>query len=292
MFDGVHIGHRHLLAQLKREAAGRGLATAVVTFREHPTRLLTPDCPVQLITTPEERMRLIRREGIDHVVMFEFNEQLRCLSSHDFMMMLHDDYGVDCLVVGFNHRFGSDRNHSFSDYRRIGAGIGIDVVSATEVEGVRASSSIIRRLITMGQVEKAAALLGRNCTVEGKVVSGRQLGRTIGFPTANVMPAGPDLLIPGPGVYAARVMVDGTSRNAMVNIGWRPTVNTDSNDVSIEAHLLDFEGVLYGKDVKVVLCARLRDEHRFMSVEALRQQLIEDVKSARKVLSGHILRNG
>ena len=286
MFDGVHAGHRHLLAQLKSVAGERGMVPGVVTFRSHPTCVLTPDCPVPLISTSCERETLLRAEGIGRVVMLDFNDELRALTSREFMLMLRVTYGVRTLLVGFNHHFGSDRSHGFTDYHRIGREIGVEVVLATEVPGAKVSSSIIRRLIAAGQVEKAGALLGRPCRLEGEVVAGRQLGRTIGFPTANVRPLHPELILPGSGVYAARVTVEGDSEvyGAMVNIGWRPTVNSDMQDVTIEAHLLDFSGDIYGKKVRVELPARIRDEHRFPSVEELRLQLTEDVKSARALL--------
>lgn len=290
MFDGVHAGHRHLLGQLTDEAHRRGLESGVITFRQHPTHLLTPDCPVQLITTPHERDCLLRGEGVDRVVMLDFTEELRALTSEEFMRMLRDRYAVRALLIGFNHRFGSDRAHGFTDYQNMGRKLGIDVVLATEVPDVKVSSSIIRRLISGGRIEKATGLLGRNFRFEGIIVAGRQLGRTIGFPTANIRPLHPELILPGAGVYAGKLSIeDGATRlDAMVNIGWRPTVNSDIHDVTIEAHLLDFEGVIYGREVTLEFCNRLRDERRFSSVEALRAQLIHDVASARKALaSGH-----
>ena len=155
MFDGVHAGHRHLLAQLKSVAGERGMVPGVVTFRSHPTCVLTPDCPVPLISTSCERETLLRAEGIGRVVMLDFNDELRALTSREFMLMLRDTYGVRTLLVGFNHHFGSDRSHGFTDYHRIGREIGVEVVLATEVPGAKVSSSIIRRLIAAGQVEKA-----------------------------------------------------------------------------------------------------------------------------------------
>lgn len=288
MFDGVHRGHRHLLECVREEALRRGLRPAVVTFAAHPSEVTTPDCPVSMLTGVEERTALLRGEGIERVIMLDFDERLRALTSADFIRMLHDSYGVDCLVVGFNNRFGSDRNHDFYDYCREGREIGVELVRATEVEGEKSSSSIIRRYLSSGQVEAAARCLGRNFTLKGTVVRGRQLGRTIGFPTANIKPSLRRAQLPGAGVYAVMVTVPSMNCGrlpAMVNIGWRPTVNDDMSDVTIEAHIFGFDADIYGRELELEFVGRVRDERRFDSVDELKEQLGRDAEAVRRMLS-------
>ncbi|MCM1402147.1 MAG: riboflavin biosynthesis protein RibF, partial [Bacteroides sp.] len=243
MFDGVHAGHRHLLECVKQQASARGLAPAVITFSQHPSQIITPKAPVLRLTSNERRKALINRSGIDHVIVLDFTQQLRGLTARQFMEMIHNEHNVDCLVVGFNNHFGSDRSLGFNDYRAIGKELGIDVVQATELPERRASSSMIRRLLGRGNVEEAAACLGRNFSLEGTVVAGNQLGRTIGFPTANVKPALAGSVVPAPGVYAALITIEGVNgkHGAMVNIGHRPTVNTNPDDVTIEAHIFGLD---------------------------------------------------
>lgn len=290
MFDGVHLGHRHLLNRVKQEAARRGLRPAVVTFANHPSCVTTPDSPVQMLTDVTGRRKLIGKEGIDDVIMLDFTPELRQLTAREFMEMLHRNHGIDCLVVGFNNHFGSDRTLCFADYRRIGHELGIEVVQATELEGPKTSSSIIRRLLHSGQVETAAARLGRNFRLRGTVVKGRQLGRTIGFPTANIRPTLEGGLVPAAGVYAARITISGmddVKMAAMVNIGYRPTVNSNPDDVTIEAHVLDLDTDIYGRSVKLEFLSRIRNEMRFESLEELRTQLEKDALAVRALNKKH-----
>lgn len=288
MFDGVHPGHRHLLALVKEEARRRGLVPSVVTFMRHPSILLTPQCPVRLLTPAETRFGLIHADGIADVIALDFDEKLRLMSARDFLSMLHNDYGVDCLVVGFNNRFGHDRTFGFDDYRRFGLEMGMEVILATEVEGLKVSSSRIRRSLAEGDVEAAARMLGRPYSIDGRIVGGRRLGRTIGFPTANIELLHSEVLLPKGGVYAVEVRdasaADGRVYAAMLNIGSRPTVNDDRSDVTAEVHLLDFDGDLYGHELGVAFRARLRDERRFGSVEELREQLQADADAVRRIL--------
>ncbi len=286
MFDGVHTGHVHLLDQVRNEAVRRGLTPAAVTFGEHPSQVLTPHSPVALLTSPPERFGMLQESGINDVIVLGFTPELRRLTSAKFLEMLHDSYGVDCLVVGFNNRFGSDREHDFSDYVRFGKKIGVDVVRATEKPGRRTSSSVIRRALAAGDVEMAAECLGRYYELRGVVVHGRRVGHGLGYPTANISPSSPRRLVPAPGVYAARAVdltAGGRRFMAMVNIGTRPTLDNGS-DVTIEAHLLDFEGNIYGHELELAFVARLRDEMCFASLDGLRMQLANDAEATRSVL--------
>lgn len=285
MFDGVHSGHRHLLNTVKKEARLRGLRPAVVTFSNHPSQVTTPASPVKMLTSPETRTELIKAEGIADVLMMPFDSSLRALTAREFMVKLRDEYGISCLVVGFNNHFGADRTLGFADYRQIGHTLGMDVVQATEVEGHKTSSSIIRRLLESGQLAMANELLGRRYTLSGIVVEGKQLGRTIGFPTANICPSEPDRIIPAPGVYATRLTFadhPGPQQIAMVNIGYRPTVNNNPFDVTIEAHILDFSADIYNRPVTLEFVARLRNEMRFDSLVQLKEQLAKDAIATRQ----------
>lgn len=287
MFDGVHTGHRHLLDCVINEAHRCGLRPAVITFTAHPSHLLTPDRPVGSLTDTKRKRELLHEAGIEDVIELEFTHSLRSLTSEEFMRMLHERYGVDRLIVGYDNKFGSDRHHSFEDYRRLGRGVGVEVIEATEKEGFPSSSSLIRAHLAAGRVEEAAKCLGRPYALDGIVDHGRALGRTIGFPTANIVPLHSHSVVPARGVYAARVtdMTDGSRYDAMVNIGSRPTVNGNPADVTVEAHLLDFEGDIYDHTLRVDFIARMRQEMRFDSVEALRRRLESDRLAARRLLS-------
>lgn len=289
MFDGVHRGHRHLLGRVVSEAAERGLRPTVITFTGHPTELLSPERAARLLTDVESRSRLLEAEGIRDVIALDFTPELMKLTSTEFLRLLRERYDVKCLVVGFNNHFGSDRQHGFEDYRRFGAEVGVDVVQATELGGEKISSSIIRRLLAAGKIEEAAACLGRPYEITGEVVGGKQLGRTIGFPTANIRPLNRRAMLPAAGVYAVYVRDlanPDVKRGAMLNIGSNPTVSGDWNaPETVEAYIFDFEGDIYGHTLQLTFVARLREERRFPSLEALREQLGRDETAARKILA-------
>ena len=282
MFDGVHAGHKFLLNFLRTEALRRGLVPAVVTFVRHPFELVAPERAPLMLMDVADKVSALRREGIEDIILLNFDEPLRSMSAAEFMAMLHHHYSVDCLVVGYDHRFGRDRRESFDDYARIGREIGLDVLKAPEKAG--ASSSIIRSLLNDGDVGAAAAILGSPYTLSGVVVAGKQLGRTIGFPTANLSLSDNRRLIPARGVYAAEVRIEGknASMRAMLNIGSRPTVDVSGASLSVEVHVIGYEGNLYGRRMEVAFIRRLRDEKKFPSLEALRRQLEADREEALK----------
>ncbi len=293
MYDGVHAGHRFLLDYLKLEAKGRGLTPAVVTFSRHPLALVRPLEAPALLMSLEDRVTALADAGAEDVVMLSFTDSLRRMSASDFLSMLHRKYGIETLVLGYNNRFGHDHVEGLQQYRSIGETVGVEVIQAPEYrgEGSPVSSSAIRHKLTEGQPAAAARMLGHNYMLRGKVVDGRKLGRTIGFPTANIEPVEPKALIPKAGAYAAYVVTpDGVRRPAMVNIGFRPTVSSADAEVdgdrtiSIEAHILDFTGYIYDEEVVVEFVEYMRPERRFDSVDKLRSQLATDAKTARKLL--------
>lgn len=280
MFDGVHGGHRCLLDTLSAHGRRLGLKPVAVTFRSHP-RTLTSGSTMAMLSTLDEKLRRLDAEGVD-VVLLDFDEKLRMMSAGEFMAMLARDYGVKAMVIGFNNRFGHDRPATIDDYRKLGQQCGIEVFAADEFKcdaAPKVSSSAIRRLIGEGRVEGAARLLGRPYAIEGIVVHGKELGRKIGFPTANIEPVDPSILVPGNGVYAARVaLADGSVWPGMLNIGHRPTVDGDNAPRSIEVHIIGFDGDIYGTRVAVEFVAFLRHERAFPSLEALKEQLSADAR--------------
>lgn len=289
MYDGVHLGHKFLIDYIRLEAASRGLTPAVITFSRHPLSLVRPlETPGQL-TTLDDRLRQLSEAGAEDVIMLNFTDSLRHKSARDFLNMLRRSYGIETLVLGFNNRFGHDRPDTLDDYKAIGSEIGVEVIGAPEYRGAGApvSSSVIRRHLHEGRPEKAAEALGHNYRLRGMVVRGESLGRTIGFPTANVSPTDKNSLIPKSGAYAAYVITpDGERRPAMVNVGFRPTVSDPDAQgrLSIEAHIFDYIGYLYDEEVTIEFVSFLRDEKRFPSLEKLTAQLRTDASKARKVL--------
>lgn len=286
MFDGVHAGHLSLLGQARREADRRGLSLMAVTFARHPLEEVAPERAPELLMTAARREQMLRAVA-DEVVVLDFGPRLRALTMEEFMRMLRDDYGARAIFMGFNHRFGSDCVTDPELYREAAARLGLDVVTGSEeqVSGSKVSSSVIRRLLGEGRVKDAAELLGRYYSIEGTVGQGRQIGRIIGFPTANIIPLEPRQLVPAAGVYACRVTLgDGRRYGGMANIGTAPTVSTDGRR-TIEVNIFDFSGDLYGLPIEVEFVDRMRSERRFPSLEALTARLRADALEARRILA-------
>lgn len=275
-FDGVHLGHLHLLDELKRYAAEFDLQPLALTFNSHPLSLVEPQKVPLLLSSVTERERLIRAAGVD-VMVVPFTQELRQMTAAEFLTMLREQYRVSLFVLGFNNRIGCDRISALSaELPAISEASGVKIVVATELHDFQVSSSAIRNALAQGRVNEAARMLGRQFAVEGEVVQGRQLGRTIGFPTANVAVA-PGRMIPAPGVYAGRVL----EHNAVINIGTCPTV-THGLDVPIciEAHVINFSGNLYGQTLRVEFLERLRSEKRFDTLNDLKAAIAADVARA------------
>ncbi|WP_286007537.1 riboflavin biosynthesis protein RibF [Barnesiella viscericola] len=287
VFDGVHRGHRAVIARVESEAAARGLSSAVITFRAHPQQVLRPQVPFRMLTSPEERETLLRQTGIDRVIFLDFTREMSLLSAFDFLQILSSHYQVKGLIIGYDHRFGHNRAEGFDDYVKYGQRVGMEILHADELvtDAGPVSSSIIRKLLVEGDLTTANHLLSYPYTLHGKVVNGFHVGRELGFPTANIDIDYPDKLIPANGVYAARIVLpDGNRYNGMLNIGNRPTLNRP-NDYSIEANLFDFSGNLYGSSLAVELIRYMRPEQTFADITALRAQLIADEAAIRKILS-------
>ena len=279
-FDGVHRGHQCLLQQVRSLADERGLKAMAITFAVSPKQVLGSN-DVVLLNSAEERLTLLRQAGMDEVPMLEFTHEMAAMSARDFMsQVLREQLGVQVLVIGYDHRFGRGRTDGFDDYVRYGHELGIEVVrgEACVEQGEAVSSTRIRSCISEGRVSEASHLLGYYYRLCGTVVGGYKVGRKMGFPTANIHVKEGEKMLPADGVYAVfvRIDADGESKHVgMLNIGHRPTVNNGS-ERSIEVHILDFEGDLYGKSLCVEFVERLREERTFDSLDALMAQLESD----------------
>ena len=291
-FDGVHQGHQYLLRRLVDEARQAGLLSCVITFDRHPRQVLQTDYCPRLLTTFEERKELLAQTGIDLCVILPFSPEMAALSAKDFMKdILLDRIGVKRLYIGYDHRFGHNRSEGFEDYVRYGEEMGMEVLQndafalspstdeAVEQESV--SSSSIRKALLQGNVDEARMLLGYPYFLSGKVVDGEHEGRKMGFPTANIDVTCKEKLLPAPGAYVVEVSIEGEEKAlpGMMNIGTRPTFG--ENNLSLEVHVLDYSGNLYGKMLTVSFLERLREEHRFVSTEELREQLMSDAQQVR-----------
>lgn len=288
MYDGVHMGHRFLIDYLGVEARSRGLVPSVVTFMRHPLTVVRPSEAPALLDITEDRMIKLSEAGAEDIILLTFNDTLHHMSAEKFLSRLKKRYGIEALVIGFNNRLGHDLPSTIDQYRAIASKAGLDVIPAPEYRGAGApvSSSAIRRYLREGEVGKAAEALGRHYMVRGKVVDGKHLGRTLGFPTANVHPSGEEQLIPRRGVYAAWVTTpDGKRRQAVVNIGNRPTVEGDPQaDITIEAHIIGYQGYIYDEEIKIEFVKMLRPERRFASTAKLASQIKDDIAEALKYL--------
>jgi riboflavin kinase/FMN adenylyltransferase len=287
-FDGVHLGHRLILNEVKRHAAAIGGESMVLTFEPHPRQVLQPEDTVQILTPLPDKLTLITEAGIQHIAVAPFTKEFSRLSAAAYVEdFLVGQFHPAAIVIGYDHHFGHDRGGNISLLNRYSATHHFDVheIPAHMVRDAAISSSRIRSALQTGDVAGAAQMLGRPYAFRGTVVAGQQLGRTLGYPTANVQLLSGMQLIPAQGVYAVRVSVAGEDYGAMLSIGTRPTVNNDGK-ISIEAFLFDFSLDIYGQEVVVHFIRRMRDELKFDSLDALKEALRQDEINARKILSG------
>jgi riboflavin kinase / FMN adenylyltransferase len=282
VFDGVHLGHRMLLRRVVVEAEKSGSDSVAVTFDPHPRIVLTGDpSHLRFLTDIEERIYLLRGTGIGHLVIIPFTTELSRMTASEFVdEILCRHLGVSHLVTGFDHHFGSRHEGDSSTILDCSSRMDFRVTKeeAFIMDGKAVSSSSIRALLGEGDVSKASALLGYEYFIRGKVVSGKRIGRNIGFPTANIEPLFAYKLIPSYGVYAVEAEVEGDEQKhiAMLNIGVNPTIEGNDGKRTIEAHIIGFESDLYGREVTVRFHCRLRDEMKFDSVEALAARMVQD----------------
>jgi riboflavin kinase/FMN adenylyltransferase len=285
-FDGVHLGHQAIVQRAVSEARAVGGQVVVLTFHPHPVAVLAPEHASPLLQSLRDRLALLRDLGADVTVVQRFTERFAALDPEAFVrQFLGEHLELLHVVVGYNVSFGHRRAGTVDTLRALGSRLGfaVDAVGPVTVGEEQVSSTALRRMVATGDVRRARLLLGRPVTLRGRVVRGEQRGRTLGFPTANLhQPRG--LLLPADGVYAVCARLDGRTYPAVLNIGVRPTFGTLRR--TVEAHLLDFDGSLYGRWLVLELVDRLRGEQRFTGPDALRQAIAADVTRAREVLAG------
>lgn len=289
-YDGVHLGHRAVIAQVRARAAELGAASVVVTFDRHPASVVRPESAPKLLTDPAQKLELLASTGVDATLVVPFDAAASTEAPADFVRrVLVGALAVRGVIVGEDFHFGHKRGGSVALLREMSAQHDFEVVPlrlVARADGVDepVSSTAIRRALAGGDVKRAAAMLGRDHEVRGTVGQGDQRGRTIGFPTANVE-VDPVTCLPADGVYAARVVLpDGSRHDAAVNLGRRPTFHDRAEHSLLEAHLLDFAGDLYGRELRVSFAAFLRGERKFNGVDDLRAQLQHDIAHARAAL--------
>lgn len=285
MFDGVHLGHRALLDELKEISRLNGRKSAVITFSKHPQQVLRPESGLRMILTLDNRLKYLDEMGIDMAIVMDFDFDLSKLDSKAFMQLLQNKYGVETLVMGFNHRFGCNKGEFFEDYVAHGLEIGMTVLRASEYRGKCSpvSSSLIRKMIEEGRVDLAECYLGRPFELSGVVVHGFKNGRKLGYPTANIDVC-PDLIIPHRGVYAVNVTLEcGETFGGMANIGVRPTV-VKGGERTFEVNLFNFDGDLYGQILNVRFVRFMRSEMKMSSLDELKERLAMDKRSCEEVL--------
>ena len=289
MFDGVHRGHVLLVDFLKRQAEQTGKQSLVITFRHHPRQVLHPDGAFRLIMPTEDRLKHLGALDPDLLLPLDFTRELSQLDSYQFIELLHDRWGVDMLVAGYNHRFGHSRGETFEDYRRHGERLGVRVIKAPEYLGEYApvSSTIIRNLISAGKVADALHCMGHPFSLKGKVVHGFHNGRGLGFPTANVGEIDPQVLLPHNGAYAVLAHVGGEVLQGMVNIGKRPTLD-NGDQLSIEVNLFDFDRDIYGEAIVLEFISFLRLEFKMCGLDELKHQLTLDRDNAKRLLHEYL----
>lgn len=280
-FDGVHLGHRFLIDNVVSAANKEGWESTVVTFDRHPREVLGLDFQPLLLSTLDEKLYYLTETGVNWSVILRFDKVMASMSAEVFMKrILYDRLNVRRLIMGYDNRFGYRQGESFENYVAYGQKIGL-IVERTSVfsrDEQKISSSAIRKLLEVGEIENANRCLGYRYSFGGRVVKGFGNGRRLGFPTANVVPHDERKLIPGKGVFAVRVTLTGRKGplGGMLNIGTRPTFN--GNGRSIEVNILNFEGDIYGEELEIEFVARIRDERKFDSLEALTEQLAADKK--------------
>lgn len=287
-FDGVHLGHQTILARLKELSLKFQGQSVVITFHPHPRMVLQPDnLELEFLNTLPEKIARIEQLGVDHLLIIPFNISFAELSSEDFIRkILVETVHTRKLVIGYDHHFGKNRGGGFEHLLKYGPQYGFDVeeIPAQDIDQVAVSSTKIREALKKGDIQTANRFLGYPYPFGGKVIRGRQLGRKIEFPTANLEIIPDRKLIPANGVYAVNVIIDNAIFNGMMNIGFRPTV-TEEKVRTIEVHLFEFDSDLYDKEIKVRMITRIRDEVRFNGIEELRQRLKIDKLEAIKNLS-------
>jgi len=281
-FDGVHLGHQKILQRLQEIANNHQGESVVITFWPHPRMILRPaELPLKLLNTFEEKAELLREQQVDHLIRIPFTKEFSQLTSLEFISkILVQQIGTKKLVIGYDHRFGKNREGSFDQLKINGPAYGFDVeeIPQQDIDHVAVSSSKIRKALEAGDIDTATHFLGRPYTLSGRIVKGDKLGRVLGFPTANIDLDSHDKLIPAEGIYAVKVLHENSVYGGMLYIGTRPTV--DGSKRTIEVNIFNFERDIYGETLKVSFIKLLRMDSKFQDLESLKNQLHKDKQAA------------
>jgi len=290
-FDGVHIGHQKILARLKNIAESTNGETVLITYWPHPRLVLGNDNSIKLITAFEEKIKLLRRFGLNHLIIIEFTKEFAKTTSSDFIKnILVDKIGTKTLVIGYDHRFGHNREGSFEalSANESAYGFTVEEIPQQEIHHIAVSSTKIRNHLSQGEIHISNEYLGYPHCLHGKVVKGNQLGRELGFPTANIKVHSELKLIPSVGSYAVKVELGGNVFDGMLNIGTRPTItnnkNGNLNPQTIEVNIFDFDSDIYGEGIVIKFIKLIRKEEKFESIEELKKQLKQDKQKATDIL--------
>lgn len=285
-FDGVHEGHKVILQEVVRHAQAVGGESVLLTFEPHPRKLLFPNQPLGIITPLEQKLKLITDAGIQHIVVVPFTREFAGLSAkayiEDFMVNIFHPHSI---IIGYDHRFGNDRKGDLKLLEQFAPACGYQLIEIPPqlIDEATVSSTKIRKAITEGRMEDASHMLGRHYSLEGTVVHGNKLGRTLGYPTANISPADADQIIPANGIYAIYATHSGSRYGGMLSIGYNPTV-TDKKELRIEANLFNFDKDIYGDTIEIIFVQKIRNEEKFGSLEDLTAQLHRDKEMVQQIL--------
>lgn len=284
-FDGVHKGHRFLIEQIEEIAHKKGLESAVITFPVHPRQVLHSSYQPALLCGFEEKLNRLESTDVDYCIVLNFSKEMSMLSARDFIhKILKDQYNIDTLVIGYDHKFGHNREDGFEEYQKYGREVGIEVILAKEYsQQEHISSSRIRRVLGEGDMRKAAELLTYRYTISGKIVEGFKIGRTIGFPTANIEVWETFKVIPAFGVYAVHAYLNKIKYSGMLYIGKRPTLE-NSDQISLEVNIFDFDQDVYDQSITVEFVDFVRPDEKFANLDQLKTQITQDKIDVQHIL--------
>jgi len=286
-FDGVHFGHQKIINRLCNIASEINGESVLLTFDPHPRSVLFKSQSVKLINTLDEKIKLLETLGLDHLVIYPFTENFSKLSGKDYVEKhLVNELNVHTLVIGYDHHFGCDRTGNIDLLRQMqkDQGYHLEEISAHEIDEISISSTKIRSAISDGNIELVKNFSGSNYFITGKVKKGDGIGKTIGFPTANISLKNSDKIIPRHGVYAVKVIIEKKSFDGIINIGIRPTIDHLPNELRLEVHLFNFNKSIYGEIIRVNLIRMIRNEVKFPDIESLKNQITIDCEKAKNIL--------
>ncbi len=287
-FDGVHLGHRKIINRLKQIAHVRNLHSVLLTFFPHPRMVLQQSKDLKLINTIDERTSLLSETQIDNLIIEPFTKEFSRLTAEDYVKKYLVKYlNAKVVIVGYDHRFGRNRKANINDLRLFSKEFGFDVfeISKQDIDDIAVSSTKIRNAINEGEIDLANKYLTSNFMLNGKIVKGKQIGKTIGYPTANLLVKEDYKIIPKNGVYVVKSIIEGKTCFGMMNIGFNPTVSTDANKQSIETYFFDFQGDLYDKNLKIEILKRIRDEKKYDNITQLVAAMKKDEEFSRRYIS-------